>query len=143
MKEFLKNHFVPHDGNDFHPHILQKVAMGTMFFLVVLSFITANIQALIWVNVDWMLSAVLPAVVVTKTNTERQEDSLGALTRNATLDRAAQMKAEHMAEKSYFAHYSPDGVSPWYWFGQAGYSFIHAGENLAVHFNDSGEVVKA
>jgi hypothetical protein len=48
-----------------------------------------------------------------------------------------------MAEYGYFAHYSPRGVSPWYWFEQVSYSFIHAGENLAVHFTDSGEVVQA
>lgn len=143
MKDFLRNHFIPHGGNDYHPHLLQKMAMGMMLFLVLLSFITANIQALIWVNIDWMVSAVLPAVVVSKTNAERQSDALGALERNVTLDRAAQMKAEHMAQNGYFSHYSPDGVSPWYWFAQAGYGFIHAGENLAVHFNDSGQVVKA
>jgi hypothetical protein len=48
-----------------------------------------------------------------------------------------------MAENGYFSHYSPDGVSPWHWFGEAGYVYTYAGENLAIHFNDSTEVVEA
>jgi len=48
-----------------------------------------------------------------------------------------------MANNEYFAHYSPDGVSPWFWFGRANYNFVHAGENLAIHFTDSGDVVEA
>jgi hypothetical protein len=53
------------------------------------------------------------------------------------------MKAQHMANNEYFAHYSPDGVSPWYWFNEVSYNFVHAGENLAIHFTDSGDVVEA
>jgi hypothetical protein len=48
-----------------------------------------------------------------------------------------------MAARQYFAHYSPDGTSPWYWFDEVGYVYAHAGENLAVHFSDSGEMVEA
>jgi len=48
-----------------------------------------------------------------------------------------------MASKGYFAHYSPSGLSPWYWFTKAGYSYKKAGENLAVNFKDSDDVVRA
>jgi hypothetical protein len=48
-----------------------------------------------------------------------------------------------MAKNSYFSHDSPTGVTPWHWFKEAGYPFVHAGENLAVYFTDSGEVVNA
>lgn len=143
MMHWLKDHCVPHAGNDFRPHLLQKVAFAGMLGLVVLSFALANLQALLWLNVDWLISAVLPAVVVEETNAERAEGAIGPLRRNATLDRAAQLKAEHMAEVGYFAHYAPDGTSPWHWFRSVNYSFVHAGENLAVHFNDSQEVVEA
>jgi hypothetical protein len=50
------------------------------------------------------------------------------------------MKADDMAAKSYFAHTSPEGIDPWYWFNQAGYKFTYAGENLAVDFSDSSAV---
>ncbi len=143
MRRLLYNLFVPHEHNDFHPHLLQKVAMGGMSFLVLLTFILANIQALVWPSVSWLVGAVLPAVIVAETNSERAQDHLDELTRSVTLDRAAQMKAEDMATNGYFDHYSPAGVSPWHWFDVAGYQYVYAGENLAVHFTDSSAVVDA
>lgn len=63
-----------------------------------------------------------------------------ALAYNATLEKAAQMKADDMAAKHYFAHVAPDGQSPWHWFRAAGYQFSYAGENLAVHFTSANDV---
>ncbi len=143
MKRWLQKHVIPHQGNDFQPTILQKAAMGAMLGLVVVSFVAASAQSLLWTNFEWMVSAVLPAVIVEETNSERTSGSARTLRRNELLDRAATLKAEHMAQNGYFAHYSPDGVSPWHWFNQAGYAFVHAGENLAVHFSDSEEIVDA
>jgi hypothetical protein len=125
------------------PHRLQRRAMSMMAVLVLLTFVATNVQSLIWLSSDWMVSTILPAVVVDLTNTERSKQSLTTLRRSAVLDEAAQLKAEHMAQNQYFAHYSPSGVSPWHWFAQVDYSFVHAGENLAIHFSDTGELVDA
>ncbi len=143
MKRWLASLFIPTPENSYAPQSLQKAAVVGMFALVLISFTVTNLQSLLWMTSDWMVSTILPAVIVTETNKERASDALPPLTRNATLDAAAKLKAEHMAKNEYFAHYSPDGVSPWYWFSQAGYNFVHAGENLAIHFTDSSEVVEA
>lgn len=143
MRKQLRDFFIPHEGNDFAPHSLQKMAITGMAALVMLSFTFANVQSILWITSDWMISTVLPAVVVDLTNNERSGAALSSLQRNTTLDEAARLKAQHMAENEYFAHHSPDGVSPWYWFAVTDYSFVHAGENLAIHFTDSGEVVDA
>lgn len=143
MIKRLKNYFIPHEGNDYKPDSLQKTAVVMMGALVLLTFTFANLQALLWINSSWLVSTVLPAVVVELTNENRDDKALGELKRNTTLDEAARLKAEHMAKHEYFAHYAPDGTSPWYWFDQAGYSYMHAGENLAVHFTDSDDVVEA
>lgn len=111
--------------------------------LVLLSFIAVNIQTLLWLSSDWLVGAVLPAVVVDKTNAERTSLAAQPLTRSPLLDEAAQLKAEDMAKNSYFSHYSPTGVSPWHWFEVVDYQYVHAGENLAVHFTDSAAVVEA
>jgi hypothetical protein len=124
-------------------HILQKISMSFMAVLVIMTFVGANMHALLWQSSDWLVSTVLPAVVVELTNEEREDNQSAPLRRNATLDQAAQLKAEHMAQNEYFSHFSPDGVSPWHWFREAGYVYAHAGENLAVHFTDSAEVVEA
>lgn len=122
---------------------LQKISVSLMAFLVMLTFVGANLHALLWQQSSWLVSTVLPAVVVEMTNEERQHLNEPDLRRNPTLDAAAKMKAQHMAQHEYFSHYSPDGVSPWYWFNEAGYVYAHAGENLAIHFTDSSEVVEA
>lgn len=143
MKQHLKDYFIPHEGNEYKPHSLQKAAMVGMVGMVLLSFTLANLQSLIWLSSDWLVSAILPAVIVDLTNEERADEALGSLRRSSVLDAAARLKAQDMARYSYFAHTSPRGVTPWYWFGQVDYNFVHAGENLAVHFVDSGDVVDA
>jgi len=143
MKKRLHNGFVPHEGNGFAPTILQKTAMVGMTILVILSFIMSSFYAYLWQNSEWLVGAVLPAVVTTLTNSERATYAAPALQRNSLLDEAARLKAEHMAAEGYFAHYSPGGISPWHWFERVGYIYAHAGENLAVHFNDSADVVQA
>ena len=124
-------------------NLLQKISMSLMGVLVLVTFVGANLQALLWQSSDWLVSTVLPAVVVKLTNQERAGINAAPVQRNAVLDAAAQLKAEDMAKNEYFAHFSPTGVSPWHWFDQAGYVYAHAGENLAIHFTDSTEVVEA
>ncbi|MDP2648646.1 MAG: CAP domain-containing protein [bacterium] len=86
------------------------------------------------------IAAVVSAVLVQLANGDRVQSGLGELTVNPVLVAAAQAKANDMAEKGYFAHVSPDGLDPWFWFKQVGYRFEYAGENLAVDFSDSGDV---
>jgi hypothetical protein len=121
----------------------QRRAVIGMFGLVAISFLASNAWARIWQHSDWLVATVLPAVVVELTNEEREGESVPTLRRSAVLDEAATKKAEHMAAKGYFAHYSPTGVSPWHWFTEVGYEYVHAGENLAVHFTDSSSLVAA
>jgi hypothetical protein len=62
---------------------------------------------------------------------------------NSLLQVAAQDKVNDMVAKGYFAHTSPQGIAPWYWFQQAGYNYLYAGENLAMNFTDSQDVTTA
>ena len=143
MFDRLKDLFIPHEGNKFRPDFLERLSVGIMLVLILLSFAMANLQSLLWISSDWLVSTILPAVIVDLTNDERSSERVGTLTRSALLDKAANLKAEDMAKNEYFAHYSPTGVSPWYWLDQAGYNYLHAGENLAVHFTDSSDVLSA
>ncbi len=81
--------------------------------------------------------------MIALTNDERSQNSIGGLTENSLLDAAAQAKAADMAAKGYFAHVGPDGKEPWAWITGAGYDYQYAGENLAVRFTDSSDVVNA
>lgn len=81
--------------------------------------------------------------IIDLANSSRRENGLRPLSENSVLDRAAYMKALDMFAKGYFDHTSPQGISPWYWFGQSGYQYRYAGENLAIGFIESGEVNNA
>lgn len=75
------------------------------------------------------------------TNKERSSRGLSALTLNPNLANAASHKAEDMANRDYWSHDTPDGVEPWYFIQQAGYSYAKAAENLAYGFSTSDSTV--
>lgn len=89
------------------------------------------------------IAAVISAVLVDLANDDRMLAELPELTVDAKLTEAAQLKANDMAEKGYFAHQTPDGYDSWHWFELVGYDYSHAGENLAVDFSESADVEKA
>ena len=76
-------------------------------------------------------------------NQTRQSLGLAPLVVNEKLNQAAQLKAENMVQNNYFDHTSPPGVTPWFWFKQAGYSYKYAGENLARDFTNPNSAVEA
>ena len=89
------------------------------------------------------MASVLPSVLDDLTNQNRQVQNLPILSVSPVLNKVAELKANDMAQKGYFAHTSPEGKAPWYWFDQAGYNYEYAGENLAVDFTDSVDVARA
>ena len=109
--------------------------------LVVSIFLISSIDRFILRSDQY--AAVIAAVLVDLANGDRLHASVPSLKMNPVLIAAAQAKANDMAAKSYFAHVSPEGVDPWHWFKEVGYSFDYAGENLAVDFSDSSDVNQA
>ncbi len=89
------------------------------------------------------LASVLPGVLSALANQERQANNMPELAVSPILTRAAELKAQDMAEKQYFAHTSPEGKTPWYWLNQVDYAYEYAGENLAIDFSDSRDVTNA
>jgi hypothetical protein len=84
-----------------------------------------------------------PAEVIRLTNAQRAANGLSALSENSTLDSAALAKGNDMLAKGYWAHFAPDGTSPWSFFLKFGYKYQYAGENLARDFQDAGSAVTA
>lgn len=138
---WLKKYFIPHQENEYKPHILRKKAV--IFLLVILVFLETFflLQTLIVFKKTNLLAQILPAVVIDLTNDARKINNLSSLETNQILESAAKLKAEDMAKKGYFSHTSPDGKSPWYFFEKAGYYYSSAGENLAIHFFDSQDLI--
>jgi len=146
MFAWLKKHFVPHYGNKYRPHFLhQHNTIALMLCVLAFEVFAYLIPVFVQVGTEGMrhTAEVLPAVLATLTNEERQEEEVPSLVVNPLLSQAAQLKAEDMAAKGYFAHTSPEGKSPWYWIDAVGYEYNYAGENLAVNFTDSQDVTDA
>lgn len=92
---------------------------------------------------NYFLASINPDSLLVLANKDRESMGIETLESNFILTQAASMKANHMVENGYFAHNSPDGINPWYWFEKAGYDFYYAGENLAVNFSDSARLHQA
>jgi hypothetical protein len=90
-----------------------------------------------------LTAAIYSGVIVDLTNRDRLNNNDSNLKPNDLLSAAAQAKANDMASKGYFAHTSPEGITPWYWFKQVGYKYVYAGENLAINFDESLDVENA
>ena len=139
----ITDHFIPSSRNVYRPHLLRRPWL--LFFLtVVLTAEGVFVASLLARQSAFnFVAAVLPAEIISLTNNERTANSVGQLTENSLLDAAAQAKANDMAAKGYFSHIGPDGKEPWAWVAGAGYNYQDAGENLAVRFVDSTDVVNA
>jgi len=142
MFKWFKKLLVPHEHNDYKPHLFRELGLFVLFSVIILAFFLA-VSGRVVLNRTSLTALVLPDVLVDYTNENREGGNFKHLAVSTTLQKAAQLKANDMAEKGYFAHKTPDGKSPWYFFQQAGYEFSYAGENLAVNFTDSVEVSRA
>lgn len=81
--------------------------------------------------------------LVSLINQKRAEEGLPLLNLDPELSQAAVGKAQDMFVKDYWAHNSPDGLTPWIFIRNAGYNYLYAGENLAKNFANSEGVVNA
>lgn len=139
----VRDSVVPSKNNDHHPHLLKReVIVAVLSFAVLLEMLVLT-DGFLFLRQAGNMASVLPGVVASLTNQERSDNKLGTLTENPVLAEAANLKAKDMAEKGYFSHTGPDGALPWKWLEQVGYTYEYAGENLAVNFVDSDEVVEA
>ncbi len=142
MKKVIKKVFYPHKENNHKPYFWHPISIAAISLFIILA---SGFLLIKDTNVkdDTLLGDIKSGVIIALTNVERDKEKLPELTENEILNQAAQLKAEDMAIKGYFAHNTPEGFSPWYWFTKAGYSYKKAGENLAVNFDDSEKVVDA
>ncbi len=146
MFQWFKKYFIPNIGNDHQPHFLRS--KNTRLIVVAILMLEFGVFVFPYIptlnlSSNNYLAAVLPSVLDNLTNQNRQAQDLNVLTVSPALNKVAELKAEDMAQNGYFAHTSPDGKTPWYWFNLVGYKYEYAGENLAVDFTDSQDVAVA
>lgn len=75
------------------------------------------------------------------TNTQRAAGGVKNLSLNDKLTAAAQAKANDMATRNYWSHYTPEGNAPWVFVTNQSYSYQKLGENLAAGFDDEQSTI--
>src|SRR3989338_3900914 len=94
----IKNHFVPSHHNAYRPHLLRRRSLLFLLVLVLLAegALVANLLAR--QSGHDFLAAIIQSEIISLTNAERAQNSVGVLAENKQLDRAAQQKADDMAQ---------------------------------------------
>lgn len=138
----LKRFFLPHPKHGHRAHSISHFALAS--YALAIFFLGLTIQK--YTDEGKILAFatdIQTQEIIELTNEQREKESLGDLTINVELEKAATMKAEHMFAHDYWAHIAPDGTTPWFFIKQEGYEFQSAGENLARDFDNSEGVVEA
>jgi len=141
----IHHFFLPHKHKKKHrkAHLLSHKALAiyiVLFITIQLGF--GGLRAT-QPGVLGTTSAITKQQVIELTNMERKQYGASSLKENSELDQAAELKAKNMFSENYWAHVSPSGTTPWYWFAQSGYKYEYAGENLARGFTTSKDTMDA
>jgi hypothetical protein len=143
MKEFFHHLFIPRESNNHRSKLLhhQTLILVILFLLTglsAISFVQKSYPTVLGISANISIQDLL-----SQTNQKRQENGQAPLVLNAQLSQAAEMKADDMLAKNYWAHISPDGMTPWVFIKNAGYDYLYAGENLARGFTTAPDTVNA
>lgn len=137
----VRHWFVPHKHNDHRPHLIRVHGLALIAFLIIGVQVTANVLRPASVRVLSYATNITPTDLLAQTNQQRVANGLPAFRMEAKLNQSATLKAGNMFSENYWAHVSPSGIQPWYWFAQAGYNYSYAGENLAKDFDTTPGVI--
>ncbi len=143
MRDYFYCLIFPHPRNNHRAHFLHLKTLTLVIAILIVSsfFFSSGLNP--FPNNLRVFADISTQELLNFTNEKRAEYGLPALSSNSQLEMAANKKAEDMFAKNYWAHNSPDGITPWYFIKEAGYDYVYAGENLARGFTDSRDAVNA
>lgn len=141
----LTHLLTPKHTNNHRPRLLQPAGLAV---LVSLSLVFNGLIRLYenYGNSGLVLgyaSNISAEQVIQETNKLRVKEGLDSLKLSQALSTAAFQKAQDMFANDYWAHISPDGVTPWFFIKEQGYVYTVAGENLARDFDSTKPMMEA
>ncbi len=139
---FFKKTFFPCVENNYFPLFLKEKFLN-LYLILLLILKIFTIPLIFSISKTVFFADIHKPTLINFLNFERKIRGLPPLSENPLLNQSAYLKAKDILEKDYFSHFSPEGISPWYWFKLTGYEYQFAGENLAIGFLDSKEVHEA
>lgn len=129
----------------FH-NVRTLVAKKIAIFLISISFLFIFGVRSLYFNTIEASSVYIPGeeeYIFSLTNSERIKNGVSPLGWDYNLYLAARAKANHMFKHDYFEHIAPDGTTPWDFIEGSGYTYLVAGENLAIDFYNYSDLMKA
>jgi hypothetical protein len=141
--KLLAHLFIPHESNNQKARILHPISLGLIAMFLIGFQLILSLGYTSFPKVLGYAANIAPGEVIRLTNVQREANGLAPVTENTILDSAALAKGNDMIAKGYWAHFAPDGTSPWSFFLSFGYKYQYAGENLARDFSDAPSAVNA
>ena len=142
----LKDAFIPHEGNNYHPHILQTkravlyTGVSLAIKIIAIGFVLALPQEAFLLP-DVLLEQKKELAILV--DSARKDRNIPLLSTSGKLEQSSQLKATDLVEKQYFSHTTPEGKGFSAFLKDVGYEYTVAGENLAMGFSNPKAVVDA
>ncbi|MFH1712876.1 MAG: CAP domain-containing protein [Candidatus Jacksonbacteria bacterium] len=142
----MRDLFIPHPGNNYTPKILKpkRLLFHVFSILAVKSVVIAFLvlyPLTAWLSPD--LALIESKKIIELTNNLREKVNLAPLAENQQLNQAAWQKVQDMLINQYFAHTSPLGMNLKHWINKVNYKYSIAGENLAMGYSKTENVMSA
>lgn len=132
----------PHHTNNFKAKILHSpsiLLITAVFIAIYIMRVPTHVSQILGYTADRLPTE----KIVEITNKKRVENGLSPLKFDPLLVSAAVAKGGDMLSNNYWAHVSPNGITPWSFFLNSGYEYRYAGENLARDFESPEDIVSA
>ncbi len=140
---YFKHLFTPHHTNNYRAKILHH----SFLLIFVVAFLSLACGVYVLKKTDPHVLGISYTInesdLLENTNRQRVLNGVAPLQLSPKLSDAARRKVSNMFEKNYWAHFAPDGTTPWSFIKATGYEYLFAGENLAKGFTNSSDVVNA
>lgn len=137
----LKHLVIPTRKNNYTAHLIHRNAILFYIIVIVISNSLFSFLGLVRVSASISVQAILDGH-----NESRVENQLDTLKLHPLLNESAIKKGLLMLETDCWSHYcegSPEGTAPWGFFEEVGYTYLHAGENLAEGFSGVDTMISA
>lgn len=141
LSRFIRLAIIPHDKNDYRPHLIRRYGLVAIIFAVV--GLQVGYSSVTSASVLGDKTEVTIGSLVEQTNRVRNQAGVTTLTESPKLNQAAYLKAQNMFAEQYWSHNAPDGTLPWKWLSYVGYDYSEAGENLAMNYATAENVIRA
>jgi len=141
IRNLIRLAVVPHKNNDYRPHLIRRYGLVTVIFTVIglqVGYYSTTNASVLGDKTDITINALFE-----QTNQVRLQANIPSLNQSIKLNQAAYLKAQDMFADQYWSHNAPDGTLPWKWMGDIGYDYSEAGENLAMNYTTTSDVMEA